>query len=1224
MAAQVHSGHELSTRQYAHLKDWMRKDKRDFRSVLADIMEQEEFLEDLAESKNGEPAGRLADPRPERRDIKARLKEIASIIREIDPTLAKEIEDGTVTYDDPRITAFEAGADAEYKKAAAAFNEIDKQTADDYAKLANSAHKKILDAHDRMIKLREQLEFTDEKIQRMMDEEGKIAEDYLKKRQLAKANYEQAAAAFNDLIKHLDKNSEIREAIARREAKANERAKQKGIMRRQRAVRAWREISKNLVKRIARKISFETVAHEKAVTAKAIQRLFFEISDGINKWIGTEDRRILRAVWSQWSTDEEQFREKLLEKFKIYPDDSDTKKQYKKSTVNKITDILNKDWEQITVNEKKTLHKLLPKTDYIKELSIKALKKENWESAQLGFYMREINGKEKLFMGEDLRQKVLNVLGDELLNRLQNKPFNEWEISEAEELARVIDKLVVEGRRERAAQKEAERVLNEKYRDDILAALEKTKYAINPGDTPEEIERKKEGQDRILKKYAAGKKNYFMNNFFDGNLRRFTTALDGGRKGIFTNLLYWGENDAYNQKERQIAARRMVIEKVMKDNKISFEELYREIKIPGLEDTDVYRVTGGKLTVDDLLYIMRGYENEETRNAMQYGNFANARERGQSGRSIDDLASFVNKTRGRLMLVMRTAKEFFAKPENKKFMALYETIGTDYDNNGERLNKACIEMFNQPMWRVEKYVPMNRREQTGQENENRVIEDLLGVTGKGQKRVNRGMTVKRIKIKPGGQRPIELGLYKTWAKSVESTEHLLAYGPLVKRLNGVFKGFNAAEVRQTARDRWGAAALDRIDNTIAEFANPNPLRQRTELDNFVRALRGKTATAYLAWKTSGVLLQAVTSPWPYLQEINPIHYIPACLEVAGGFGKINDLIREKSIFMRNREIDPMIKIIKEQMEKNENRVLHAIDKFNKMGMQGLEKIDWAMVAPGWLAKYRQELGNVAKEQETKYQELLKKYYGNEYADVLPTPESKVNRALSEVMNEAQQDAEAVARADDAVRRMQPSSRQADIAPIFKNRNEIVSAVLQFQVSLNVIWQNIRYDLPLAVKQKQLWTVVGMVTGYAMAGICLGFLFDDDSDEEKEDRDWGWWLLYNALSQGLESVPVIGSMVSNYSEKILTGKTGFYGASSIFPSIEKALTGTTDLSMAIREKDPDKQQKRYLRAAGRFTEAIGIGLGLPVSGVKELLRAAGIGDGDGEFELHLEALLGRRK
>jgi hypothetical protein len=327
--------------------------------------------------------------------------------------------------------------------------------------------------------------------------------------------------------------------------------------------------------------------------------------------------------------------------------------------------------------------------------------------------------------------------------------------------------------------------------------------------------------------------------------------------------------------------------------------------------------------------------------------------------------------------------------------------------------------------------------------------------------------------------------------------------------------------------------------------------------------------------------------------------------------------------MKDRDFDPMVKLIREARAKNENLALAKLDKFNAVGMKGLEWIDWVCVAPGWLAKYRSELVNVAKEEEAKYQALLKKYQGKEYADVLPTQESKENRALSEVMSVERQDYEAVARADDAVRRMQPSSRITDISPMFKGKNEIAQILLQFQTALNVIWQNLRYDLPLAVKEKQVGTVVKMVTGYVLAGICMGMLtqgFDDDDDEKKKAGK----ILFYSTTQFSDAVPVIGDLIGRYAlEPLFTGDRAYSGQQSVLPAVEKALVGMYDAIVTIREEDPDKRMKRYQRAAGNMAEAAGLYFGLPTSGAKELGRVFGIGDGDGEFELYLQALTGRK-
>jgi hypothetical protein len=645
-----------------------------------------------------------------------------------------------------------------------------------------------------------------------------------------------------------------------------------------------------------------------------------------------------------------------------------------------------------------------------------------------------------------------------------------------------------------------------------------------------------------------------------------------------------------------------------------------------------------------LLYVLRGYANEETRKAMTYGNLSSATEQYEfekiekppKSASKEDYEKWLNENMGkagafavvgqtRMTALYSFAREFFAREENKKFLKLEEAIGADYDRNGGRLNTFMIETYNKPMLRVEDYVPMYRSEQSGEENEHRVVEDLLGAEAAGKIWVSKGMTEKRINISPYNQMPIELGLYKTWTSSVKSTEHLVAYGPLVQTLNSVFKnkGNGTAAIRQVMSDCWGDASVKRLDGYIAEFANPEAARQRSALDDVVHDLRGKTATAYLAWKMSSILKQAVTSPWPYFGEINQIYYLKACFEIAGGLGSKNKLIREKSVYMNNRLADPMYQLVREQLEKNRSGVKHAIDQFNAKGMAGLEWIDWICVAPGWLAKYRQELVNVANEQEAKRQELLEKYHGSEWSDVLPDEASKENRAAAEIMTPEQQDYEAVARADDLVRRVQPGDRSVDQAALFKGNNEIGRAFLQFQNALNRIWQHIRYDMPLAVRERRIGDAVRIVSGYALAGICLGLLLDDDDDDEKEERNTALWVLYNSMTQFTDAVPVIGEEVNALAETLITGKRSYRGQQNLLPVVKKGVAGVTNAVGMLREDDPEKQRKKFAKAAGNFADAVGIFIGTPVSGAKELGWALGYGDGDGEFAFKPEAILGRR-
>ena len=207
---------------------------------------------------------------------------------------------------------------------------------------------------------------------------------------------------------------------------------------------------------------------------------------------------------------------------------------------------------------------------------------------------------------------------------------------------------------------------------------------------------------------------------------------------------------------------------------------------------------------------------------------------------------------------------------------------------------------------------------------------------------------------------------------------------------------------------------------------------------------------------------------------------------------------------------------------------------------------------------------------------------------------------------------------------QPSSRLADLSPMFKERgkgSEIARAFLQFTTSLNVIWQNIRYDLPNALKHKQFAQAIGTIAGYVLAGITVGLVTeglsgnDGDDDDEKTRRiNHIRKFLQLGTTQFTDSVPVLGSEFSSVANGLITGKWEYMRStgSNIFPVVDKSIKGFQEMS-----------KENWDKAADCFTEALAIELGLPVSGAKELMYATGIGDGDGKLRFYPQAFWGRR-
>ena len=863
----------------------------------------------------------------------------------------------------------------------------------------------------------------------------------------------------------------------------------------------------------------------------------------------------------------------------------------------------------------------------------------------------------RLRYSDELGQLVKDAVGADMFDRIVNRPFSEWTTEELEQLAQRIDELYTEGRDLLAAKNEARKREAEAIRKRVEDAIKETGIVINDDDTPEEKERKQKEINKILnlnsglKGTEAGNEkgikatlDRLIHGYEDMNVLRFARMLDNQSEGENVYMLYRREDECYNNKTRSINNRARAINEIMKANNITEGDLAKSIAVPSLNT---------EFTVDELLYFLaadKDYAEDETklakglfgldanddwaatsRNAVMFGNMMSdtaSQEQKEAWVNLDKqmkeaiendtltteqkqlkalgqldehpgTSAYIAYCHAKWLEALSAANSFLA--EHPEYTALMEAIEADYAAQYERMNEVSINEFNQPVHRVRAYVPLVRRESNGDINVNQVKEDLLATFGSdaGKQWVNKGMTQRRQNISPLHQKPVQTGLFATWGSSVDRTEHFIAYAPYVRQLNAVYKSRDAAYTRRFLESRYGKYAVQYLDKYINEVANPNAGKVREAGSEWLHALRGKTAPAYLGWKFSAIIKQGLTSPWPYMQFVNPAEYASAALECTrkGTY----DAIREKSVFMNNRVMDPMNELVEEMADEGKTKFDRALGKFGKKGMAGLEWIDWVCVAPGWLACYKKEYARLQRASEARYDAKMEELRErNMYADIgtseYMTPEQMEAQARKEITEDIE--TEAVRYADDCTRQCQPSSRAADLAPLFKNSSEAMKAFLQFQTSLNVIWQNIRYDMPYAVRNKQFNRIVGTILGYVFAGIFMNSVMegvtsgaDDDDDKEMQAlRN----LIFYSTTQFTDAVPIMGSELTNMMDQVITGKRGFaQSGTDMTPSATKLLSALTNASKGNWEK-----------AATLSAEAIGMAAGAPVSGTKEIYKLLG--------------------
>jgi hypothetical protein len=296
---------------------------------------------------------------------------------------------------------------------------------------------------------------------------------------------------------------------------------------------------------------------------------------------------------------------------------------------------------------------------------------------------------------------------------------------------------------------------------------------------------------------------------------------------------------------------------------------------------------------------------------------------------------------------------------------------------------------------------------------------------------------------------------------------------------------------------------------------------------------------------------------PFLQEVHAGEMFTSIWKYATNPKAFNENIKDMSADMRLFSGDALVALIHD-MEEN-SKAKRGIKKEREIGMMGLE---WANATPvfiGWNAVYEKSL-KAGMTQEA-----------------------------------------AIEKANAVVRKTQPSGRPQDNSPLYRDTKEATKLLTQFGTALNAIWQQIGYDVPMAIKRKQYKTALRIIGSYALAGtvamIIKNGLPDDDDDAKNAKQLIAW-----SFSQFSDSVPILGNAITTQVEATITGKKPRYFQSEVLPAAETLIKGVGYISRGD-----------FQRGAGELAEGIGLGLGLPVSGSKEAYEAIA--------DQNLERLLG---
>lgn len=808
-----------------------------------------------------------------------------------------------------------------------------------------------------------------------------------------------------------------------------------------------------------------------------------------------------------------------------------------------------------------------------------------------------------MFRGETERDPVVfGALTEEQLTRLSKKDLNEWTLEELEEMATAVRALRKQGLQRRQMKVDAERARIQRYRDSAMSAIIGSGNYKEPptSGSTEKREEDRSFLNRMRSIYystinwarksqildGTSNHNPDKSRMYNATIGRTTT----GHKGVFYDLLVRMKRDAESEEFRMMTERMKPVRDYIKAHKINEDSFYEKftIDIDGRKQT--YRYS-------DLVYIYLSQNNPRNRDAVAYGEFVSKYEKDTIKRDVEDeiigagrkenaarSEEINNRIReigdARYESVLRQAESIIKDESRRDLFEVVRLIEADF-NSGlfDRLRRAMAETYNIRVEKEAYYLPINRADFAGSEPGEVLKQDLMNMIPDNGS-VQRGFTKDRQDISPYWQKPINIDFFNVWQQSVYNQEHALSHIDYVRLLKGVFQNKGSETLQAVISSSYGQTMVQSIKDHINQIANPQSFTKKSGGDSLLRFLRGSLYSSYLGFKASSVVLQAITSPAPYLGAVNPLELAQGYFTVLRNPIQMWEEIQRLSPFMATRSYHPIIEWMKTEAQRGDlSKVRRTVMRIEDAGMTGLELVDRYAVAGGWWAIYTKERNRLLNE-------------GN-----LQT-EAEIEKSAAKV-------------ADEFVQETQPQSNITELSPMFQNRNEAMAILTQFQASLNVVWQNVTYDVPQAIKNGQYAKAIGMITGYVVAGALLYMVqqgFDDDDDNKEKMQK----LLYGMTTQITSGVPLVSDLVDSTVETIITGETSNFFSSSSYPAFDKLMKAMQNTA-----------KQNYGKAMENLTDSMLLFTGFPYSGGKEALRLFGIGDEDGKLGFYPGEIVGRR-
>ncbi len=489
--------------------------------------------------------------------------------------------------------------------------------------------------------------------------------------------------------------------------------------------------------------------------------------------------------------------------------------------------------------------------------------------------------------------------------RLNRRNLREVTPDELETIAQQVEGLRFTGRNEKALIDLDERIL-------IEEAKEAVKQNVLKGERPTEVTGKGSKETKQLTKTS------FLRAIQKGTLRpeRIARLLGGGENSAVYDWLWNKINEATDAELRGQDDRLTPGYAKMKEFGVTAKGIAQERTIDGMT-----------YTVDEILSLYIGMQNQNSADAIIYGN------------KIDP--STVNKFIATL------------SPGEKAWADwMLDSFG---DENYERIAAVVERTENRGLEQVDKYFPMLRQERDATPMEQEIADDLLRRSSYRRMYVQKGFTKSRIEIAPEHQRPIRLGATAVWQESVAKQEKYIASAETVRRLHRIFKD---EKVKEAIATSYGDKFNQWIEKYVNDFTNPNIYRTFDDASRVSRMLRANAAASYLAFNVVTMSKQ-IPSLGLYLADAGP-WLLPSAAQFFTNPKATMDFVNERDPQMKNRTMN---REMEELALYDKTAYQRVVKRVGQTGMIGIKAFDRAATTIGWKAVYDKNIKVGKSEQE---------------------------------------------------------------------------------------------------------------------------------------------------------------------------------------------------------------------------------------------------------------------